>query len=114
MQNVVLSEALEDKVFKDIQARIVKSFLDVMVLMELRNKPLGGYNVIAFIYKKLNILLSSGTVYSQLYYLERNGLIKAHPNQRKREYTLTEKGKETVRAILNIRDKVKVLVQYII
>jgi len=114
MQNVVLSRVLEDEVFEDIQARIVKSFMDVIVLMELRNKTLGGYDVISLVDKKFGILLSSGTVYSQLYSLERNGLIEAHLNQRKREYALTIKGKETIRAILNIRDKIKVLMHTII
>jgi len=93
MQNVVLSRVLEDEVFEDIQARIVKSFMDVIVLMELRNKTLGGYDVISLVDKKFGILLSSGTVYSQLYSLERNGLIEAHLNQRKREYALTIKSK---------------------
>jgi len=107
MQRAVLSEIVEDEVIKDIQERIVKNFLDVLVLMELRNKPLSGYDIVAFIHKKFNILLSSGTVYSLVYSLERNGLTKAVWNQRRRDYTLTEKGKETTRAILNKRDKIK-------
>ena len=107
MQKAVLSEVVEDEMIKDIQERIVKNFLDVLVLMELRNRSLSGYDIIAFIHKKFNILLSSGTIYSLVYSLERNGLIKAVWNQRRRDYTLTEKGKETTRAILNKRDKIK-------
>jgi len=107
MQGAVLSEVVEDDVIKDIEARIVRNFLDVVVLKELRTKPLSGYDVIEFVHKKFNMLLSSGTVYSLIYSLERNGLIKAVWNQRRRDYMLTEKGKEATRIILNARDKIK-------
>jgi len=109
MQGVVLSEVEKDEVTKNIQARMIRNFLDVVVLKELRNKPLSGYDVIEFVHKKFNILLSSGTVYSLIYSLERNGLIKAGWSQRRRDYTLTEKGKETIRVFLNARDKIRAL-----
>ncbi len=114
MQKAVLSEVVEGKVFEELQERIVKSFLDVVVLTELSNKPLSGYDVITLIYKKFSILLSSGTVYSLLYSLERNGLIKATLNQRRRDYSLTEKGRETVRAITNAREKTKALMHVLL
>ena len=109
MQKAVLSEVAEGEVIKDIHERIVKSFLDLVVLIELKNKPLSGYDVIEFVHKKFDILLSSGTVYSLVYSLERNGLIKAVWSQRRRDYMLTEKGKETIRAILNARDRIRAL-----
>lgn len=40
--------------------------------------PLSGYDVIMFVHKKFGILLSSGTVYSVLYSMERNGLVRGH------------------------------------
>jgi len=109
LQKAVLGEITEGEVIKDIHERIVRSFLDVVVLMEVRNKPLSGYDVIDLVHKKFNMLLSSGTVYSLVYSLERNGLIKAIWNQRRREYLLTEKGKETTKIILNARDRIKAL-----
>jgi len=109
MQGAVLSEVIEDKVIKDIETRIVRNFMDVVILKELRTKPLSGYDVIEFIHKKFDLLFSSGTVYSLIYSLERNGLIKAVWNQRRRDYMLTEKGKETIKAILNARDKIRAL-----
>jgi len=114
MQETVLNEVVEDNVLEELQERIVKSFLDFVVLTELSNKPLSGYDVITLIYKKFSILLSSGTVYSLLYSLERNGLIKATLNQRRRDYSLTEKGRETVRAISNAREKIKALMQILL
>jgi len=89
--------------------RIIKTFLDVLILAELRNRPLSGYDVIAFIHNKFRFLVSSGTVYSLLYSLERDGLIRGVWNQRKRVYELTEKGEDTIETMLNANDKIQYL-----
>jgi len=89
--------------------RIIKNFLDVLVLAELRNGPLSGYDVIAFIHNKFRLLVSSGTVYSLLYALERDGLIVGTWSQRKRVYKLTDKGEETIKAIMSANDKIQFL-----
>lgn len=98
---------MEAVLFEEMRVRIVKAFLDILILSESRNKPIGGYDVIAFIHKKFHILLSSGTVYFTLYSMERDGLIQAHFVRRNRVYTLTDKGKETVQAYLNINKKIQ-------
>jgi len=87
--------------------RIIKNFLDVLVLAELRNAPMSGYDVIAFIHNKFRLLVSSGTVYSLLYSLERDGLIAGSWSQRKRVYKLTDKGEETIKAIMNANDRIQ-------
>jgi len=89
--------------------RIIKNFLDVLVLAELRNGPMSGYDVIAFIHNKFRLLVSSGTVYSLLYSLERDGLVNGSWSQRKRIYKLTDKGEETIKAIMNANDKIQYL-----
>jgi len=66
---------LEGKVLKKIHERIIKNFMDIIILAELRNRSMGGYDVISFIHSKFHLLVSSGTVYSLMYSLERNGLI---------------------------------------
>ena len=63
-------------VLKKMHRRLVKTFSDVLVLSGLRNRAMSGYDVIAFIHSKFNLLVSSGTVYSLLYSLERDGLTK--------------------------------------
>jgi DNA-binding PadR family transcriptional regulator len=68
---------------------------------------MSGYDVIAYIHNKFHLLVSSGTVYSLLYSLERNGLIQGKWNERKRIYTLTEKGEKTIKTILNANDKIR-------
>jgi len=87
--------------------RLIKSFLDVLILAELRNGPMSGYDVIAFIHRKFHLLVSSGTVYSLLYSLERDGLIEGSWNQRKRVYMLTDRGEETIKAVVDANDKIK-------
>ena len=89
--------------------RIIKNFLDVLILAELRNGPMSGYDVIAYIHNKFRLLVSSGTVYSLLYALERDGLIGGSWNQRKRVYKLTDKGEETIKAIMNANDRIQLL-----
>jgi DNA-binding PadR family transcriptional regulator len=86
--------------------RIIKNFMDIIIMTELRNGPLSGYDVISYIHSKFNLLVSSGTVYSLLYSLERNGLVEGAWDERKRTYKLTEKGQKTIETILNANDKI--------
>lgn len=92
-------------VLKKMNRRIIKNFLDVLILEELRNGPLSGYDVIAYIHNKFRLLVSSGIVCSLLYSLERDSLIAGSWNQRKRVYKLTDKGDETNKAIMSANDK---------
>jgi DNA-binding PadR family transcriptional regulator len=87
--------------------RIIKNFMDIIIMAELRNGPLSGYDVISYIHNKFNLLVSSGTVYSLLYSLERNGLVEGVWDERKRIYKLTEKGQKTIETILSANDKIK-------
>ncbi len=82
----------------------------MLVLAELRNGPLSGYDVITLIHDKFRVLVSSGTVYSLLYALERDGLVTGAWNQRKRVYILTQKGEENIKAIMSANDEILYLV----
>ena len=104
---VMFGDVMEAKILKSMHERIIKSFMDIIILSELRNRPMSGYDVISYIHNKFRLLVSSGTVYSLLYSLERQGLIQGTWNERKRVYTLTDKGRKTIEAILNANDKIK-------
>jgi DNA-binding PadR family transcriptional regulator len=104
---VVAGGKLEGKILKKMHERIIKNFMDIIILAELRNGPLSGYDVISFIHNRFHLLVSSGTVYSLLYSLERNSLIEGTWNERKRVYKLTEKGEKTIDTILSANDKIK-------
>jgi DNA-binding PadR family transcriptional regulator len=101
---------LEAEIMNMMHERVVKNFLDMVILMELKKHSMSGYNITSFINNKFNMLMGSGTVYSYLYFLEKNGLVKAEGAQEKKVYTLTEQGKERVRAFSNSRDKILGLV----
>lgn len=97
---------MEVEILEKLRERVIKVFMDMVVLAELRNRPVSGYDVIGLIHKEFHLLVSSGTVYSLLYYMERNGLIEGAWTERKRVYVLTDKGKETIKAISNLRDNI--------
>jgi len=105
---IVIGEVkiMEATVLKKMHERIIKNFMDVLILTELRNGALSGYDVIGFIHNKFHLLVSSGTVYSLLYSLERGGLIEGKWNERKRVYKLTDKGERTISTILGANDKI--------
>jgi DNA-binding PadR family transcriptional regulator len=103
----VNGEKSEARIIKKMHERVIKTFMDTIIMSELQNGPISGYDAISFIHNKFGFLASSGTVYSLLYSLERNGLVEGNWIDRKRVYKLTEKGVKTITAILNSQDKIK-------
>jgi len=102
---------LKVKSLEKLRRRFIKNFLDVLVLAELRDCPMSGYDVIRFIYEKFGVLVSSGTVYSRLYTLERNGWIKSISTNRKRVYALSEESEQNIEPILDANRKVQSLLR---
>jgi len=92
---------------EELHRRAIKNFMDILILAELKNSPMSGYDAISHIRKKYGILMSSGTIYSLMYSMERNGLIKGRWNQRKRVYVLTEKGEQNIKAITKTNDEIQ-------
>lgn len=88
--------------------------MDTIIMAELRNGALSGYDIITFIHNKFGLLVSSGTVYSLLYSLERNNLVEGIWIERKRIYKLTPKGETTIEVILNSNEKIKGFMQTIL
>ena len=103
----VNGEKSEARIIKKMHERVIKSFMDTIIMAELQNGPISGYDVISYIHNKFGFLASSGTVYSLLYSLERNCLVEGIWIERKRIYRLTEKGTQTIHTILNSQDKIK-------
>jgi len=86
---------LESKVEEQLRRRVVKDFLVFIILSKLGNgAPKSGYDFIGFIHEKYGVLISSGTIYSKLYGLEREGFITCSSSERKRVYKLTNMGKQ--------------------
>jgi len=62
------------------------------------------------VHNKFHLLVSSGTIYSLLYSVERNNLIEGVWDERKRIYQLTEKGQQTITTILNADKEIRAFV----
>ena len=105
---------MPSNIVENLRRRTIKNFMDMLVLAELQEKPLSGYDIITLIHKRFNVLVSSGTVYSLLYSLERKGLVTAEMDQRKRVYTLTDKGEKTLETVERANREINGLVQSLI
>jgi DNA-binding PadR family transcriptional regulator len=104
---MISSEKLEGRILKKMHERIIKNFMDIIIMTELQNGSLSGYDCISYIHNKFNLLVISGTVYSLLYSLERNDLIEGVWEERKRVYKLTQKGEKSINTLHEASDKIK-------
>jgi len=89
------SEFRED--FKKIMERIIKANRDIIILSELLDGQMCGYDLIKEIFSSSDVFLSQGTVYPILYSLEEEGLLRAEfsrGDMRTKNYSLTPKGRE--------------------
>jgi len=82
-----------------LEKRVIQDFMDIYILEEMKKGSLSGYDIIVFMQKRFGLLVSSGTVYSLLYTMERNGWIKGIWEDRKRIYELTEKAQKEAEVI---------------
>ena len=98
---------LKSKTFKEMQRKMIKHFLDVIILSELKKTgPLSGYDIMEIVHNKFGFLLSSGTVYTLLYSMERRGLIEGKQTEGKRNYVLTDKGTDAINTILRSKEEI--------
>ena len=73
---------------------LLKRFIDLVALEELKESEMSGYDLVFRPHTKYDLLVSPGTVYALLYSLERQGLVKGKIEDRKRVYELTNYGLE--------------------
>lgn len=91
------NEAILDvDIFTNIKRRMIKEFLDLIILSVISKYPCSGYDVLRHILSEYNILLSTGTIYSTLHALERDHLLKGWWCRRKRLYKLDIKGRKYI------------------
>ncbi len=82
---------------KQIKKRIVKNFLDIIILIQIKQRgSLSGYDIVVSQKANYQLSLSAGTIYTVLYSLERDGLIKGESNDKKTVFSLTPKGEEAL------------------
>ncbi|MEM4701335.1 MAG: PadR family transcriptional regulator [Candidatus Bathyarchaeia archaeon] len=86
---------------KEVQVKLMKGLLDLIVLQFLSSQPMHGYQIITRIRKTFGVYFGPSTIYPLLNALERSGYVKSEwdmSNERPRKvYKLTAEG----RSLLN-------------
>ncbi len=95
----------------DRKRKIVKDFLDLIILHFVSIAPRSGYDIIVHISVKYKIIMSSGVIYGFLYKLERNRMLIGYWNGRKRIYTLSQEGQNYMQKQQKLLDS---MIQFVI
>ena len=86
---------------KEVQTKLTKGLLDLIVLQFLDSVPMHGYQIITKIRKNFGIYFGPSTVYPLLASLEEKGHVQSHwnmKNERPRKiYELTSQGKNVLK-----------------
>ncbi|MGB9960148.1 MAG: PadR family transcriptional regulator [Candidatus Bathyarchaeales archaeon] len=81
---------------KEVQVKLMKGLLDLIVLQFLSTQPMHGYQIITKIRKTFGVYFGPSTIYSLLNALEKSGYVKSEwdmNNDRPRKvYKLTAEG----------------------
>jgi DNA-binding PadR family transcriptional regulator len=81
---------------REVQVKLMRGLLDLVILQFLRVHPMHGYQVITYIRKNFGVYFGPSTVYPLLGLLEEKGYIKSTwdlNNERPRKvYSLTHEG----------------------
>jgi len=82
---------------KEVQVKLMKGLLDLIILQFLNTKPMHGYQVITRIRKSFGVYFGPSTIYPLLNNLEKKGYVESEwdmSNERPRKvYQLTTEGR---------------------
>jgi len=98
---------------KPFHERILRSFIDILILTELERNSLSGYDITGLVNDRFGIFISPGTIYNTLHSLETRNLIEGVWKDKKRVYKLTNKGKEFLKVIREHKDEILDLLEEI-
>jgi DNA-binding PadR family transcriptional regulator len=96
----------ESELLMQMNERIVKNFLDILVLMELKRSSLTYSELARVFHKKFGEFVNLNLIDSNLNFLENEGLIASRKAKSRKVYALTIKGEAKVRAFLNSKNKI--------
>jgi len=81
---------------REVQMKLMRGLLDLVVLQFLKAQPMHGYQIIASLRKQFGVYFGPSTIYPMLSVMEENGYIKSHwdlENDRPRKvYSITDQG----------------------
>jgi PadR family transcriptional regulator PadR len=82
---------------KEIQTKLTKGLLDLIVLQLLNTQPMHGYQIIIKIRKSFGVYFGPSTIYPLLASLEEKGHVESHWNMEsdkpRKVYELTSQGR---------------------
>ena len=94
------------KILENLRKKAIINFTEIFVLGQLKENPLSGYDLIGLFRKRFDIMISPGTIYSTLYSLERDDLIRGIQDGRRRVYEVTEKGEQAIKVIVQTNNEI--------
>jgi DNA-binding PadR family transcriptional regulator len=97
---------LESELLTQMNERIIKNFLDILILVELKRGPLSYGELADVFHKRFSEIVDFTLVDSTLDFLESEDLITSRRAKDRKIYALTKKGEQKVRAFLNSKDKI--------
>ena len=99
----------EEDLLKYFEKGIIKNLLNIIILLRIKCKAtLSGYDLLEHTQEKYKIKLSAGTIYYQLYSLERKHLVEgAMDSSGKRLYSLTPDGLKATDIILSSKKQIE-------
>ena len=81
---------------KEVQVKLMKGLLDLIVLQFLSTQPMHGYQIITRIRKNFGVYFGPSTIYPLLNTLEKKGYVKSewdmHNERPRKVYKLTSEG----------------------
>ena len=81
---------------KEVQVKLAKCLLDLIILQYLNSEPMHGYQIIATLRKQFGVYFGPSTIYPMLSAMEESEYIKSQwdlENERPRKvYNITHKG----------------------
>jgi len=85
---------------KEVQTKLTKGLLDMIILQYLEQESMHGYQLITKIRKGFGVYFGPSTIYPLLGILEKKGYIKSAWNmdtdRPRKEYKLTKEGKDVL------------------
>jgi DNA-binding PadR family transcriptional regulator len=96
---------VETELLRQMNERIVKNFLDILILIELRRGSLSDSELATGLLGKVGEVADPHLVESNLSFLTKEGFITNRSVENQKLYALTDQGKEKVKAVLDSKNK---------
>ncbi len=97
---------VDSELLMQMNKRIVKNFLDILILIELRRDSVNYSELANIFHKRFGEIVDFSLIDSNLKFLEKEEMITNRTVKNKKFYALTTKGEEKVKAFQNSKNKI--------